>query len=170
MKLKLFKSIFRRKARDAQSVVDFESIDDLKKALETGVVTSSTLVPSCDTTVASKNTDDDASEAHNENNINDGGTEGESDVIVDWKLPKFDEATTNIQTMEKEMERLLILRSFHLLDTGREHHFDRIVQLAAEIFHAPIALISLVDLGRQWFLSSHGLDESITETPRSQEQ
>lgn len=63
-----------------------------------------------------------------------------------------------------EAERLAELVRYDLLDTEAEEVFDRFTRLTAQIFDAPIALISLIDSGRQWFKSSHGLDAS--ETPR----
>ncbi|MEW5684869.1 MAG: PAS domain S-box protein [Pseudomonadota bacterium] len=65
-----------------------------------------------------------------------------------------------------ELERLEALKSFAILDTPEEAAFDRITQLAAHLFGAPIALISLVDEERQWFKSAYGLD--ARETPRDQ--
>lgn len=62
--------------------------------------------------------------------------------------------------------RLRDLERHGLLDSGGDPHFDRIVKLAADIFGVPIALISLVDAKRQWFLSRHGLE--VCETPREQ--
>src|SRR5215813_2553357 len=43
-------------------------------------------------------------------------------------------------------------------DTPPEERFDRITRLAASIFNAPMASISLVDRNRQWFKSSYGLE------------
>ena len=65
-----------------------------------------------------------------------------------------------------QAERLRIdtLREYRILDTAPEPAFDRITKLVADLFEAPIALVSLVDEDRQWFKSAHGLD--ITETPR----
>lgn len=65
---------------------------------------------------------------------------------------------------EDEEGRLRALERGLLLDTDSDPNLDRIVQLATEIFHTPIALISLVDQERQWFLSRIGLEAS--ETPR----
>lgn len=65
---------------------------------------------------------------------------------------------------ENESLRLAALRDCHVLDTAFEPEFDRIVDLAAAFFHTPIALISLVDSGRQWFKAKVGLD--ARETPR----
>lgn len=63
-----------------------------------------------------------------------------------------------------ESLRLASLRDHAVLDTPPEERFDRIVNLAADYFQAPIALVSLVDDDRQWFKSCVGL--AATETPR----
>ena len=67
--------------------------------------------------------------------------------------------------MKHEMTRLQVLKSYLILDADREQAFERITSLASRIFDVPIALISLVDLGRQWFMSNHGLGD-VRETPR----
>ncbi len=61
--------------------------------------------------------------------------------------------------------RLAALHSLGILDTPQEERFERLTRLASTLFGAPIALVSLVDLDRQWFKSSVGLD--ARETPRS---
>ncbi|MCT0219765.1 sensor domain-containing diguanylate cyclase [Synechococcus sp. CS-1329] len=63
-----------------------------------------------------------------------------------------------------EALRLRELQRHQLLDQPGDLHFDRIVKLASAIFDMPIALISLVDHDRQWFLSREGLE--VSETPR----
>lgn len=63
-----------------------------------------------------------------------------------------------------EGNRLRALHQTRLLDTPDHHRFDRITQLAANVFDIPICTISLVDENRQWFLSKCGLE--INETPR----
>lgn len=84
---------------------------------------------------------------------------------LDWSLPHFDPATTEAQSMQEEIKRLLVLKSYLVLDSEREEAFERITALATRIFDVPIALVSLVDLGRQWFMSNHGLGD-VRETPR----
>ncbi|MEX0310473.1 MAG: histidine kinase dimerization/phosphoacceptor domain -containing protein [Tateyamaria sp.] len=59
-------------------------------------------------------------------------------------------------------QRLDALRSYDVLDTPHEDHFDDVVDLVAEVCNAPIALISLVDGHRQWFKAVKGLDVSET--------
>lgn len=63
-----------------------------------------------------------------------------------------------------EDQRLSALRKLGLLDSQPRAAFDRVTRLAAMALNVPIALISLVDEKRQWFLSRFGLDAS--ETPR----
>ena len=64
-----------------------------------------------------------------------------------------------------ESERLRALRDTGILDTAPEEGFDRLTALAATLFDAPVALVSLVDEHRQWFKSRFGL--SATQTPRA---
>ncbi len=61
-----------------------------------------------------------------------------------------------------ENQRLAALRELGLLDSQPRAAFDRITRLAAKSLNVPIALISLVDEKRQWFLSRVGLDASET--------
>jgi signal transduction histidine kinase/ActR/RegA family two-component response regulator len=66
---------------------------------------------------------------------------------------------------QDESARIKELRKFEVLDTPGEREFDDLTELAALICGVPIALISLVDVERQWFKSRVGLDTA--ETPRS---
>ncbi len=65
-----------------------------------------------------------------------------------------------------EIERLTLLRSLCLLDTPADPAFDLITELAAKTFNVPIAVVSLIDSGRQWFKSKVGL--AASQTPRDQ--
>jgi hypothetical protein len=102
----------------------------------------------------------------------------------DWLLPVPDPEAEE-QTVEGEMSRLLTLKSYLVLDAEKEEAFDKLTQEACDIFGVPTSLISLIDLGRQFFLSNTntaadaaaaaGADaasdgsakEEVRETPRS---
>ncbi|MDA1099900.1 MAG: response regulator [Proteobacteria bacterium] len=66
---------------------------------------------------------------------------------------------------DNEQQRLSSLHSLDILDTPADESFDRITRMVQRHFQVPIALVSLVDAGRQWFKSRQGLD--ATETPRN---
>lgn len=63
-----------------------------------------------------------------------------------------------------ERARLNALRRYALLDTPPERPFDALARLAVRTFGCPMAVLTLVDEGRQWFKSRVGL--TITETER----
>ena len=58
-----------------------------------------------------------------------------------------------------------VLTALVVLDSGPDPEFDRLTRLAASLFDAPVSLVSLVDLERQWFKSHLGTD--VGETPVS---
>ena len=68
--------------------------------------------------------------------------------------------------MRDEKQRLAMLRQYQVLDTATEKIYDDLTKLAATICNVPISLVSLIDSGRQWFKSHHGL--TAEETPRDQ--
>lgn len=61
--------------------------------------------------------------------------------------------------------RLAALCAYDILDTQPEHCFDRITNIATQLFQVPIAIVSFIDKDRQWFKSRVGLEPR--ETPRS---
>lgn len=65
---------------------------------------------------------------------------------------------------ENEAERQAALDDQFILDTEPGEDFNRITRLASQMLGVPIALITLVDRQRQWFLSRVGLEPR--ETPR----
>jgi len=66
---------------------------------------------------------------------------------------------------DNEAARLQALRETRLLDSPEDEVFDDITRLARDITGAPMALVSLIDQDRQWFLSHQGL--ATRETSRS---
>jgi diguanylate cyclase (GGDEF)-like protein len=67
-------------------------------------------------------------------------------------------------TPADELQRLEALTELGLVDSPAEERFDRITELAQQLFGVPIALVSLVTADRQWFKSLRGL--AVRETPR----
>jgi GAF domain-containing protein len=68
-------------------------------------------------------------------------------------------------TVYADHDRVAALAGLGILDTAQTPEFDCLTSLAASVFDVPIALVSFVDLNRQWFKSRHGLD--VSETPRA---
>jgi hypothetical protein len=98
--------------------------------------------------------------------LTDALREVNEDGTNEWELTNFDVETTIPPTVEAEVERLHVLQSYNILDTdNQEEEFSIITQEAKELFNVPIAVVSLVDMDRQWFKSIQGLDAE--ETPRS---
>ena len=64
------------------------------------------------------------------------------------------------QSMSRRMEHIAnvaMLKSLRLLDTASEECFDEVVHVATALFEVPTALISLLDLERQWFKAKVGM-------------
>lgn len=64
-----------------------------------------------------------------------------------------------------ERMRLQALASYELLDTSGSAAIDALTRVAARVCGSRIALVSLVDEHRQWFLTAVGLS-GVRETPR----
>jgi PAS domain S-box-containing protein len=62
-----------------------------------------------------------------------------------------------------EADRLAALDRYGILDTPPEAEFDGIVRMAAELLEVPIAAVSLIAAGRQWFKAEIGI--GIREMP-----
>ena len=68
--------------------------------------------------------------------------------VADWHLIQQQQPE-----VEVELARLQDLLSFGVLDSGKEETFDSLTEDIREKFDASWAIISLVDLGRQWLKS-----------------
>lgn len=68
---------------------------------------------------------------------------------------------------DNEVVRLQVLQEVRLLCSPEEEAFDDIARLARDITGTPIALVSVVDQDRQWFLSRQGLDARETSRAAS---
>ncbi|MEQ8480365.1 MAG: EAL domain-containing protein [Hoeflea sp.] len=61
-----------------------------------------------------------------------------------------------------EIDRLAALKKLRILDTEPTAEFDAVVEMAAAILDAPVALVSFLDQTRQWFKAKKGIDVSHT--------
>lgn len=88
--------------------------------------------------------------------------------IVDEWISSVDMSTrsSTASLAPNEPERLEALRSYGILDTPIEPAFDDITRIASFVCQTPVALVSLVDEGRQWFKSERGFGKR--ETPIDQ--
>ncbi len=67
--------------------------------------------------------------------------------------------------MRNNDSRLKVLQSLAILDTGPEVIFDDLTRTAAQTFGVPIAMVSLLDAGRDWFKSCVGFP--VSQSPAS---
>jgi len=73
------------------------------------------------------------------------------DTLQSWKM--------NDRISDRmESERIQALNDLGVLDTPPEERFDRLTRLARKLYEVPIALVSLVDIGRQWLRSRYGVE------------
>lgn len=56
-----------------------------------------------------------------------------------------------------ESHRLRRLKTFGILDTPAEEHFDSITRVAASLLQVPIALLNFIDETREWCKSTWGM-------------
>jgi GAF domain-containing protein len=71
---------------------------------------------------------------------------------------------TSDERLQTEASRIEVLLDLHILDTENAQSFDNLTNFAASLFDVPIVAVSLVDIDRQWFKSSVGLN--VCETSR----
>mmetsp|Transcript_16766 Transcript_16766/g.34612 ORF Transcript_16766/g.34612 Transcript_16766/m.34612 type:complete len:526 (-) Transcript_16766:131-1708(-) len=86
-----------------------------------------------------------------------------------WRLPAVPEreqSSYKPQVAEEEANRLAVLRDYMVLETEREASFDQLTKAVATKFDVPWAIVSFVDMGRQWFKSLHQDDFGVNETCR----
>ena len=81
------------------------------------------------------------------------------------------DAMPDVSAVVNDPGRLQSLRDTGLLDSPAEEMYDRITRAAAEALDAPYAAVSLIDVDRQFFKSTVGMDGLAPEerqTPLAQ--
>jgi GAF domain-containing protein len=79
---------------------------------------------------------------------------------VDSRVEKKPNLPVDVLSVLRAQDRLAVLHGLDALDTAADPDFDHISGLAAAVMQAPIALVTLLDVERQWFKSCVGLDET----------
>lgn len=70
----------------------------------------------------------------------------------------------NVRRAVNDAQRLAVLQELQAIGTADDADFDRLTGLAAFTMGTPIALVTLLDVERQWFKSCYGLDSTGTDT------
>jgi len=91
---------------------------------------------------------------------------GSSQKNADWVLRNYDPQTTFQSSVEHEAKRLFVLKSYRVLESEREPALDELTSEMRQKFDVPWAVVSLVDYGRQWFMSIDRDDLGVEETSR----
>ena len=68
-----------------------------------------------------------------------------------------------VSPIVRDPKRLAAVRRLVPMYRPPSTTFDRLTRLAAELLEAPVALLTLVEADRQFFVSSYGLPEHIAE-------
>ena len=72
-----------------------------------------------------------------------------------------------VESEKPEIQRVAAVRALRLLDTPPEDRFDQITRIAQQVLDVPMAMVTLVDLDRQWTKSCVGLPEQNVERSSS---
>ena len=84
---------------------------------------------------------------------------------LDWVIEGYDEETSNPQELATELRRLAVLKSYRVIGSGRDAAYERLIAFASRLFRVPMAIVSVIDLGRQLYLSTRGMGDA-QECPR----
>ncbi|RWN50702.1 MAG: GAF domain-containing protein [Mesorhizobium sp.] len=85
----------------------------------------------------------------------------DSRVVTKPNLP------VDVLSVVTAQDRLAVLHDLDAIDTAADPDFDTISGLAAAVMQTPVALVTVVDVDRQWFTSCVGLDETEAATDTS---
>ncbi|RWK54750.1 MAG: GAF domain-containing protein [Mesorhizobium sp.] len=90
-----------------------------------------------------------------------GGSRVDSRVVKKPNLP------VDVLSVITAQDRLAVLHGLDAVDTAADPDFDTISGLAAAAMQTPVALVTLLDIERQWYKSHVGLDETEAATVTS---
>ncbi|WP_293343568.1 SpoIIE family protein phosphatase [Mycobacterium sp.] len=67
---------------------------------------------------------------------------------------------------DAEAARLRAVQRYRIVDVSPDAGFERIAALAAQIFDAPMAVLSIVDRDLIWLAAAYGLGQGVRQVPR----
>ena len=154
----------------ARTINDFEDRKSISAALRKLSTRASQCSAHSCPLYDSELSDDSSDDDDDDGTSLDGGKNGDGKDLpnakeADWITENMFMETSLRQSVADETDRLMALKSYLILDSNREPAFERLTGLAQRFFDVPIALVSLIDIGRQWFMSNRGLGD-VRETPR----
>jgi CheY-like chemotaxis protein/signal transduction histidine kinase len=146
-------------SRTGRSVADYDSQDALRKALHSMERQPSSTVSSqaayADPPIAKSETIDSISGIivdHLESNL-------------DWVVDNYDKEASYPRDLETELRRLAVLKSYRLIGTGRNSSYERLISMVGRVMKCPMAQVSVIDLGRTYYLASRGMG-NVQDHPR----
>lgn len=98
------------------------------------------------------------------------GNYSHNEGYPDWFNPEAVPGDAREQTVNAEFERLLYLKSFHILEDLEQEqsqfNLDHFSTLARRLFNVMMSFTTIIDLGRCLFLGKDGLELDADEVPR----
>eukprot|EP00980_Cylindrotheca_fusiformis_P004055 scaffold880_cov132-Cylindrotheca_fusiformis.AAC.51 len=84
---------------------------------------------------------------------------------LDWVVDNYDKETSHSRDVEAELRRLAVLKSYRLIGSGKNASFERLVSMASRVMKCPMAQLSVIDLGRTYYLAARGVGK-VEDRPR----
>lgn len=94
-----------------------------------------------------------------------GGFQHGLDPRLEWVVEGYDKDDSHPQMLEMELRRLAVLKSYRISGSGRNKDCERLLSLICRIVKAPMALVSVMDMGFQYLIATRGLKD-WREVPR----
>lgn len=84
---------------------------------------------------------------------------------LDWVVDKYDKETSYPRDLESELRRLAVLKSYRLIGSGKNASYERLISMVSRILKCPMAQVSVIDLGRTYYIASRGMGK-VHDHPR----
>ena len=94
-----------------------------------------------------------------------GGYPHGLDPRLEWVVEGYDKEGSHQQTLELELRRLAVLKSYRISGTGRNKDCERLLSLICRTVKAERALVRVMDMGFQYLIATRGLKD-LMEVPR----